>query len=70
MFFNDSDLHDCMKASLEVLLDLSRNGKDDLQRGNAAVALANLVLEIFDRQNGLEVVDLDAAEDEDDEYEY
>ena len=69
MFFNDSDLHDSMRIALETLVDLSKNAKDEVNRGNAAVQLANVVLEIFDRQNGLEVIDLE-NEDDEDEFEY
>lgn len=50
MFFSDDDLHEAMRLSLETLMRISAEEQDVVHRANAAIALANLVFSIYDRQ--------------------
>lgn len=61
MWFSDDDLHDAMRVCLETLMRISASEPDVVHRANAAIALANLVLGIYDRQNER---DIDAAAQE------
>jgi len=67
MFFSDDDLHDAMRTSLETLMHISVSCEDIVQRGNAAIALANLVFGVWDRQQDRDI-DAEALyeDDEDD----
>jgi len=50
MFFSDDDLHEAMRTSLETLMRISVEERDVAHRASAAMALANLVLNIYDRR--------------------
>lgn len=67
MFFSDDDLHEAMRTSLETLMHISVTCEDTVQRGNAAIALANLVFGVWDRQQDRDI-DAEALyeDDEDD----
>lgn len=51
MNFSDEHIHDGMKLALDMLVNIINNGSDLNQRGNAAIQLAHILLEIYDRQN-------------------
>lgn len=67
MQFSENDLHDAMKISLEVLIDISKRCPEVEQRASAAVSLASLILEIYDRQHREDFLDdiLDGEDYED-----
>jgi len=69
MYFNEEHLHEAMKLSLDALCKIITECNDVGVRGNAAINLANIVLEIYDRQNEeLPAFDfLDEEEDLDEE---
>lgn len=54
MNFRDSDLHDAMKVSLETLLTIINSTNDTIVKGNAAISLANIIFDIYDRQKAEE----------------
>lgn len=66
MWFSDDDLHDAMRVSLETLMRISVSEQDVVHRANAAIALANLVLSVYDRQNDRDI-DAEATFEEEDE---
>ncbi len=66
MWFSDDDLHDAMRVSLETLMRISVSEPDVVHRANAAIALANLVLSVYDRQNDRDI-DAEATFEEEDE---
>lgn len=55
MYFCDDDLHEAMKVALETLMSISATCDDVVHRANAAIALANLVLSVYDRQHERDV---------------
>jgi len=69
MYFNEEHLHEAMKLSLDALCKIITESNDVGVRGDAAVNLANIILEIYDRQNEeLPAFDfLDEEEDLDEE---
>lgn len=69
MNFRDSDLHDAMKVSLETLLTIINNSNDTIVKGNAAISLANIIFDIYDRQKAEEEIQIipDDWVDEEDE---
>jgi sulfur transfer protein SufE len=69
MHFQDSDLHDAMKVSLETLLNIINHSNDTIVRGNAAISLANIIFDIYDRQKAEEVIQISPDDwvDEEDE---
>jgi hypothetical protein len=69
MNFRDSDLHDAMKVSLETLLTIINSTNDTLVKGNAAISLANIIFDIYDRQKAEEEIQIipDDWVDEEDE---
>lgn len=67
MQFSDSDLHDAMKISLETLIEIIKSTSDVVTRGNAAINLANLLFEIYDRQHS--TLNMDDVFDLEDDYE-
>jgi hypothetical protein len=70
MHFRDSDLHDAMKISLEALIGIINSNNDPLIKGNAAINLANILFDIYDRQKEMEVImSLEDEEEETDDYE-
>lgn len=64
MQFSDGDLHDAMKITLETLIEIIKSSSDLVTRGNAAINLANIIFDIYDRQHAQ--LDLDAFGIEDD----
>lgn len=70
MQFSDEDIHDAMKVCLETLMQIAQNASDVNSRGNAAIQLANILLEIWDRQNQEVIIDGGDYIDADDEDEY
>lgn len=68
MNFSDDHLHDGMKLALDTLVNIINQSDDMNQKGNAAIQLANLILEIYDRQNSDFVLEdeVEDFEDEDD----
>jgi hypothetical protein len=68
MNFSDDHLHDGMKLALDTLVNIINQSDDMNQKGNAAIQLANLILEIYDRQNSDFVLEdeVEGFEDEDD----
>ena len=67
MNFSDEDLHDAMKLALEALVSIINNATDLNQKGNAAINLANLILEIHARQNPEFMVEDEFSDFEDDD---
>ncbi len=67
MDFSDDDLHAAMKSCLDTLLEIIHAGTDYNQRGNAAISLANILIEIYDRNHPqIDAEDfLDIDEDDD-----
>lgn len=70
MQFSDEDIHDAMKVCLQTLMQIAQNASDVNSRGNAAIQLANILLEIWDRQNQDLIIDGGDYIDADDEDEY
>lgn len=69
MQFSDADLHDSMTIALKALIQIIDTAQDPNMKGNAAINLANIILEIWDRTH-VELLADDAFDvDEDDEYE-
>jgi hypothetical protein len=68
MNFSDDHLHDGMKLALDTLVNIINQSDDMNQKGNAAIQLANLILEIYDRQNPDFILEdeVEDFEDEDD----
>lgn len=58
MHFQDSDLHDAMKVSLETLLTIINTSNDTIVKGNAAISLANIIFDIYDRQKAEEEIQI------------
>ena len=69
MHFQDKDLHDAMKISLDTLINIINNSNDTVIKGNAAISLANILFDIYDRQKEeeLNILAEDYIDDEDDE---
>lgn len=58
MHFQDRDLHDAMKVSLETLLTIINTSNDTIVKGNAAISLANIIFDIYDRQKAEEEIQI------------
>lgn len=71
MEFLNKDLHECLKVSLSVLIDIAKNNPDPIIKGNAAINLANITFDIWDRQNKQEELEnyIEFLEDNDEDYE-
>lgn len=69
MQFSDADLHDSMAIALKALIDIINTSNDLTMKGNAAISLANVILEIWDRTHVGLLADDVLDVDEDDEYE-
>ena len=67
MNFSEDHLHDGMKLALNTLVDIITNSNDLNQKGNAAIQLANLILEIYDRQNPDFILEDEVEDFEDDD---
>lgn len=65
MYFNEDDLHQALKLCLDTLCQVVAESNDLNVRGNAAINLANIILEIHDRQNEEPAFDFLDEEDED-----
>lgn len=57
MYFQENDIHDTLKFSLEALIGIINTCNDPVVRGNAAISLANIMFEIYDRQKMEEISD-------------
>ena len=70
MQFRDSDIHDAMKISLEALIGIINSNNDPLIKGNAAINLANILFDIYDRQKHIDdLMALDIEDEDVDDYE-
>jgi hypothetical protein len=70
MQFRDSDIHDAMKVSLEALIGIINANNDPLIKGNAAINLANILFDIYDRQKHIDdLMALDIEDEDIDDYE-
>lgn len=71
MQFSDDDLHETMKVALESLLSVIKDCQDFNIKGNAAIHLANLVLELWDRSHPqIEVIEAEEIDEDDENLEY
>lgn len=65
MYFSEEHLHEALKLCLDTLCEVVIKSDDLNIRGNAAINLANIILEIHDRQNEEPAFDfLDEEEDD------
>jgi hypothetical protein len=70
MQFRDSDIHDAMKVSLEALIGIINANNDPLIKGNAAINLANILFDIYDRQKHIDdLMALDIEDEDAEDYE-
>jgi hypothetical protein len=54
MFFNDEDLHDGLKLSLDALTQLTQQEKDPVNKRKCATALAEIILSLIKMQSDKE----------------
>jgi hypothetical protein len=54
MFFNDEDLHDGLKLSLDALTQLTKQEKDPVNKRKCATALAEIILSLIKMQSDKE----------------
>lgn len=71
MYFSDDDMHSAMRTSVETLVAVCTTCEDPVHRANAAVALANVIFAVYDRQVDRDRDDVDGEvlweeEEEDD----
>jgi hypothetical protein len=57
-----------MKITLETLIGIIKTSDDALIKGNAAINLANILFEIYDRQQASEIPEIIKLDEDEDDF--